>query len=129
MACDMGKASTPTRARRALRPVPVFSLVFLKRSNVINLWQFWRLFVFASICIIRISKDHKGPSSLQAFQISQVYEGNWLWGQRHGSGVCTRPASPSFRTARSHQPAVPLPGVTAPKRLEPGRPYSCAQLS
>jgi hypothetical protein len=24
---------------------------------------------------------------------------------------------------------VPLPGATAPKWLEPGRPYSCAQLS
>lgn len=71
MACDMGKASTPTRARRALRPVPavpVFSLVFLKRSNVIDPWQFWRLFVFASsefqrtikdLQVSRVSKSHR----------------------------------------------------------------------
>ena len=33
------------------------------------------------------------------FQIGQVYDGNWLWGQRHGSGVCTQPFGQKMPTS------------------------------
>ncbi len=64
MACDTARASTRTRVR--LQP----------GKGQVSTWE---------------GRSTCWPSVLGNPPLGQVYDGNWLWGQRHGSGVCTQP--------------------------------------